>query len=108
RQPPRRAAQPAADGRADGRLYDDQPLDHRPADRDRTPLAQAFASAAFTYSGLSGARRMRTPVASKNAFATAAGITRMVGSPAPEGATSGRSISVTSMDSGASGISRIG
>src|SRR4051812_41356030 len=70
--------------------------------------AQLRASAALTYSGLSGTRRMRTPVASKNAFATAAGMTRIDGSPAPLGAISGRLMSVTSIDSGASAISRIG
>jgi hypothetical protein len=51
---------------------------------------------------------MRTPVASKNAFATAAGTHRIVGSPAPDGATSVRLISTTSIVSGASRISRIG
>src|SRR6266571_1678925 len=69
---------------------------------------QARASAALTRSGVRGTRRSRTPVASKNAFATAAGITRMEGSPAPLGGTSGRLISTTSMASGASPISRIG
>src|SRR6185503_12062759 len=65
-------------------------------------------SAAFTRSGLSGALRMRTPVASNTALASADGIMRIEGSPAPLGATSGRSMSTISIDSGASGISRIG
>src|SRR5574341_1931780 len=73
-----------------------------------TAAGNDYASSDLTLSGFSGARRARLPVASNNAFATAAGITRIVGSPAPVGAISGRSISTTSIDSGASCISRIG
>src|SRR5438876_5362498 len=69
---------------------------------------QACASAALTRSGVSGARRMRTPVASKNAFATAPGMLRIEGSPAPLGATLGWLIKTISIDSGASPSSRIG
>src|ERR1051325_3784220 len=68
----------------------------------------ARASADFTLSGLSGAWRSRTPVALKNAFATAAGMTRIVGSPAPLGAISGGSISTISIALGAFCLSELG
>ena len=51
-------------------------------------IGQARESAAFIRSGVIGTRRMRTPVASKMAFAIAAGIVRVDGSPAPCGAIS--------------------
>jgi hypothetical protein len=51
-----------------------------------TPL---YDSAAFTRSGENGTRRMRTPVASKMAFAIAAATGRIDGSPAPVGGSSG-------------------
>ena len=103
-----------------GVFFQDQDLD--PGARQQKPQHHAggaaagddyashsvYERAAFTRSGLSGARRNRTPVALKKALATAPGMTRIVGSPAPEGATSGRLISVTSIDYGASAISRIG
>ena len=41
------------------------------------------ASAAFTRSGVSGYWRSRTPVASKNALATAAAVAPITSSPAP-------------------------
>src|SRR5439155_1819518 len=50
----------------------------------RRPELHARASAAFMRSGVSGTRRKRTPVASKIAFAIAAGTVRVDGSPAPE------------------------
>jgi hypothetical protein len=53
----------------------------------RRTLTYARASAALTRSGVNGTRRSRTPVASKKAFATAAGMTRMAGSLALVGAT---------------------
>ena len=43
--------------------------------------------------GLKGTDRKRAPVASKTAFAIAAGTTEVVGSPAPQGTSVGRSIS---------------
>src|SRR5712671_4884897 len=51
---------------------------------------------------------MRTPVASKIAFAIAAATGRIEGSPEPLGATSGRLMRTTSIDSGASVMSRMG
>jgi hypothetical protein len=47
-------------------------------------------------SGVIGTERRRAPVASKMAFATAAGMAVGVGSPAPQGCSVGRSISTTS------------
>src|SRR5207302_3161235 len=96
--------------RAHAGAGEQQPEHHaRRAAAGNADLAgQARDSAAFTLSALSGALRRRTPVASKTAFATAAGTTRIVGSPAPDGATSGRLISTTSIAAGASCISRIG
>jgi hypothetical protein len=54
-------------------------------------LSQNLAqdSDCFTLSGENGTRRMRTPVASKMAFAMAAATGRIDGSPAPLGAISG-------------------
>src|SRR2546426_1824033 len=96
--------------RAHAGAGEQQPEHHasRAAARNADLAGSARESAGFTLSALSGALRRRTPVASKNAFATAAGITRIVGSPAPEGASSGRLISTTSIAAGASSISRIG
>src|ERR1700724_597812 len=73
-------------------------------------LSQNLAqdSDCFTLSGENGTRRMRTPVASKMAFAMAAATGRIEGSPAPLGAISGWLISTTSMLSGVSVMSRIG
>src|SRR5215471_9957138 len=65
-------------------------------------------SAPFTRSGENGTRRMRTPVASKIAFAIAAATGRIAGSPEPLGAISGRLIRTTSIAWGASVMSRIG
>src|SRR5207247_6673464 len=64
--------------------------DREPRDDDDRQSSRAHrfvspaASAALTRSGVSGTRRMRTPVASKKALATAAGTVRVDGSPAPE------------------------
>ena len=49
---------------------------------------QAFCSAASTRSGVKGALRRRTPVASKIALATAPGTIRVEASPAPFGSIS--------------------
>ena len=49
----------------------------------RSAHLPAAASTARTRPGVIGASRMRTPVASKNAFATAAGHRRSAGSPEP-------------------------
>jgi hypothetical protein len=57
---------------------------------------------------VNGARRMRTPVASKIALATAAVTGRVEPSPAPVGGWSGRSRITTSIFSGTSVMSRIG
>src|SRR5439155_22257313 len=69
--------------------HDREPRD----DDDRQSRAHRFvsaaASAALTRSGVSGTRRMRTPVASKKALATAAGTVRVDGSPAPEAGIGG-------------------
>ena len=62
----------------------------------------------LTRSGENGTRRMRTPVASKIALAIAAATGRIDGSPAPDGAMSGWSISTVSIFSGVSVMSRIG
>ena len=59
-----------------------------------------LASAAFIRSGVIGTRPMRGPVASKIAFATAAGTVRVEGSPAPCGGVLSRSIGTMSIDSG--------
>ena len=71
-------------------------------------FSQADFSAALTRSRVNGTRRIRTPVASKNALAIAAGITRVVGSPAPRESSSGRLILWILISSGASAASRIG
>src|SRR5437667_12613699 len=60
------------------------------------------ANAALTWAGENGTRRMRTPVASKIAFAIAADSGRIEGSPAPVGASSGWLISTTSTSAGVS------
>ena len=62
----------------------------------------------FTRAGFMGAWRIRTPVASKNALATAAGTTRQVASPAPVGGASGRLINTISISYGASLMSKMG
>ncbi len=53
---------------------------------------QAVPKAAFTFPGVNGTERMRTPVASKTALAIADGTTAAAGSPAPQGRSFGRSI----------------
>src|SRR5215475_9921261 len=67
-----------------------------------------YDMAARTRSGVNGTRRMRTPVASKIALAIAAATGLIDGSPAPDGAISGWSISTVSMLDGVSVMSRIG
>src|SRR5580765_4453974 len=52
------------------------------ADRERQATPAAFR-AARTRAGVIGAVRIRTPVASKKAFATAAGAATVTGSPTP-------------------------
>lgn len=52
----------------------------------------AVPSAAFTLAAVNGTERIRTPVASNMAFATADGTTAAAGSPAPQGRSFGRSI----------------
>jgi glycosyltransferase involved in cell wall biosynthesis len=54
--------------------------------------SQAVPKAAFTLVGVNGTERMRTPVASNTALATADGTTAAAGSPAPQGRSFGRSI----------------
>ena len=53
---------------------------------------QVACIAAFTFAGVYGIERSRTPVASNAAFEIAAGITAAVISPAPHGFSVGRSI----------------
>jgi hypothetical protein len=57
---------------------------------------------------VTGARRRRTPVASKIALAIAAAAGRIAASPAPYGGSSGRLINTMSIASGASAMSRVG
>src|SRR5207244_6600880 len=64
--------------------------------------------AALSRSDVNGTCRSLMPVASKIALASAAAVGRQVPSPAPTGGSSGRSISVMSIVSGASFMSRIG
>jgi glycosyltransferase involved in cell wall biosynthesis len=52
----------------------------------------AVPKAAFTFAGVNGTERMRTPVASNTALAMADGTTAAAGSPAPQGRSFGRSI----------------
>jgi len=59
---------------------------------DSYSLRASYDIDARTRSGVNGTRRMRTPVASKIALATAAVSGRIEGSPAPDGATLGRSL----------------
>src|SRR5262249_303763 len=66
------------------------------------------ASAALARSGVSGTRRMRTPVASKKALAMAAGTVRVDGSPAPEAGIVGWSWSTMSIRSRAYWLSAYG
>jgi glycosyltransferase involved in cell wall biosynthesis len=54
--------------------------------------SQAVPKAAFTFVGVNGTERMRTPVASNTALAMADGTTAAAGSPAPQGRSFGRSI----------------
>src|SRR5262245_8081030 len=81
------------------------PLGGRPCHHSRSADQDL---ACLTRSGENGTRRMRTPVASKIALAIAAAIGRIDGSPAPDGAISGWSISTVSIFSGLSVMSRIG
>jgi hypothetical protein len=62
----------------------------------------------LTLSGVNGARRMRTPVASKMALAIAAATGRVDASPAPVLGSSGRLIITMSICSGTCVMSRIG
>ena len=63
-----------------------------PAARFSREDQAAVPRAAFTFSGVNGTERMRTPVASKTALAMADGTTAAAGSPAPQGRSFGRSI----------------
>jgi uroporphyrin-III C-methyltransferase len=75
---------------------------------DQAVDSPALTSAALTRSRVNGARLSLTPVASNMALAMAGATGREDGSPAPEGASSGRFKRTMSTDSGASAISRIG
>src|SRR5262249_10346931 len=81
---------------------------HGPALLHSCSFALPYDIDARTRSGVNGTRRMRTPVASKIAFAIAAVSGRIEGSPAPDGGTFGRSISTMSIRAGVSVMSRIG
>ena len=63
-----------------------------PAARFSREDQAAVPKAAFTFSGVNGTERMRTPVASNTALAMAEGTTAAAGSPAPQGRSFGRSI----------------
>src|SRR5580704_6083036 len=68
---------------------------------------QTALSAASTFAGVNGTERSRAPVASNTAPAIAAGTSAQVGSPAPHGTSSGRSMRSIAT-SGISGNVRIG
>src|SRR5262249_47123115 len=70
-------------------------------------IPHAGRSAAFTFSGVNGTERSRTPTASNTAFEIADGTTDAEGSPAPHGRSAGRSIRSMTI-SGTSGNLRIG
>ena len=70
-------------------------------------LVYAFFNPASTRSGVNGASRRRTPVASKIALAIAAAIGALDGSPPPRAGISGRLINTISI-SGTSGNLMIG
>jgi hypothetical protein len=70
-------------------------------------VAPAALSVSRTTGGVIGARRIRTPVASKKALAIAAGVGSWVSSPPPLGGTSGR-FTTTTVVLGASLKRRIG
>src|SRR5687768_6027074 len=70
-------------------------------------LCWRSSKATRTRSGVNGIWRMRTPVASKMAFATAAAVVTVEGSPAPIAGWSGRLISTISI-SGTSEKVKIG
>src|SRR6266436_7340592 len=86
----------------DGRLVDASEFD------DLLRSLPVYANAGLSRSGVSGARRRRTPVASKTALAMAAATGRIELSPAPAGGNSARFSSTMSTVSGASVMSRIG
>src|SRR6516165_2697979 len=101
-------------GHVDG-AFDDVLDIHAPLglDPDRTLQASAcgvriYARPGLRRSGVNGARRRRTPVASKTALASAPATGRIELSPAPAGGNSGRLSSTMSTVSGASVMSRIG